>query len=142
VRNIPMSDVVDARAEMYVGNGKIEVVTKAGTVPLVRFSQALISDANTLVRRINALAKGEPLPEEPAADEKTRCPRCKRVLPEDSDTCPACLNKRAVLLRLFRFLRPYKLQVGAGLAVLLGVSLTYLVAPYIGGWIVDTLVRS
>src|SRR5438552_104599 len=58
VRAIPMSDVIDARAEMYVGNGRIEVVTKAGTVPLVRFSQALISDANTLVRRINALAKG------------------------------------------------------------------------------------
>src|SRR5207248_632968 len=38
-RTIPISDVIDARAEMYVGNGRIEVVTKAGTVALVRFSQ-------------------------------------------------------------------------------------------------------
>ena len=141
-RAIPLSEVVEVRAEMYVGNGLLEAQTKTETVPLVRFSQALVADANTLARRINALAKGEPLPEEPPSEQTTRCPRCKRVLPEDSDTCPACLNKRAVLLRLFQFLRPYKLQVGAGLVVLLGTSLTELVPPYVGGRIVDTLVRS
>src|SRR5256885_12769582 len=55
---------------------------------------------------------------------RSRCPRCKRVLPEDSDRCPGCMNKRAVLLRLFRFLVPYKAQVAGGLLVLLGLTLT------------------
>jgi len=45
-----------------------------------------------------------------------------------------------VLLRLFRFLRPYKLQAGAGLVVLAGVTALELVPPYLAGRVVDALV--
>jgi len=44
------------------------------------------------------------------------CPRCgaimeRRVVDDrDREVCPACVNKRAVMLRLFRFLAPYKTQ--------------------------------
>lgn len=142
LKSVPLERVKDAEADMFVGNGLLQIRTETETIPLIRYSQALAGEAGITVRRINALAKGEDQPEIPVEENKLRCPRCKRVLPEDSDRCPGCMNKTAVLRRLFGFLKPYKSTVGAGLVVLVGVSLTELVPPYIGGRIVDTLVNA
>ncbi len=142
LRSIPLSSIKEARADMFVGNGLLQVRTDTETIGLVRYSHAVVAEANTIARQINALVKGEDQADIPVEPDKLRCPRCKRVLPEDSDRCPGCMNKAAVMLRLFRFLRPYKAIVVGGLVVLVGVSLTDLVPPYIGGRIVDTLVSA
>ncbi len=139
-RSVPVDAIHEATVEMFVGNGILQVRTDEETFPLVRFTQSNAPDAHILARQIGALAAAEvPRFELP---EKQTCPKCGRPLPKETRVCPACLDKRAVLVRLFRFLKPYKLQVGAGLAVLLGTSLTDLAPPYLGGRVVDTLVSA
>jgi ATP-binding cassette subfamily B protein len=135
---VPLARIKQAKTEMGVGNGSLEVRTDTETIPLVRFSQATVAEANTIARSINALAKGE-APKEEKLEEKRFCPRCKRALPEDTDVCPACVNKRAVLLRLFQFLAPYKPLAAGSILILLGMTITDLAPPWIGGRIVDTL---
>src|SRR5204863_141894 len=95
--------------------------------------------ANTVARQINALAKGEPPPPLPEDEKRKFCPKCKRALPEDSEVCPACLNKRAVMLRLFQFLAPYKWQAAGSVVLILGIALVDLAPPGIAGKIIDTL---
>lgn len=138
-RAVPLQSIKEAKAEVHVGNGTLNVRTDGETVALVRFSQAIAGEAYAVARQINALAKGEPPKEEKVEAKKRLCPRCKRVLPEDTDVCPGCVNKRAVMLRLFRFLAPYKLQAVASVAVILGLTAAELAPPWIVGRMVDTL---
>ena len=118
---------------------QINVRTDDETISLLRFSQADIGEANIVARQLDALAKGEPPRQEKAEETRKHCPNCKRVLPEDSEVCPACINKRAVMLRLFQFLAPYKKQVAFSIFLLFGTTAVDLTPPYIAGRIIDTL---
>ena len=138
---VPLNLIKEAKAEVLVGNGLLEVRTDTETIPLVRFSQAVVGEANSIARQINALAKGEPAKRE-KLDDKKICPKCHRRLPDDTEVCPACVNKRAVMLRLFQFLAPYKAQAVGSVVVILLASLIELAPPFFGGRIIDTLINS
>jgi ATP-binding cassette subfamily B protein len=137
--SVPIKRIKEATTEILVGNGQIEVRTDEDTIQLVRFSQAVMGEAHAVTRQINARSKGEAAFAEHVEESKKRCPRCKRVLPPDSAVCPACVNTRAVMLRLFKFLAPYKKWVAGSILVILGMTLMDLAPPYIGGRIVDTI---
>lgn len=139
LRSLPLSAVKEIRTDSLVGSTQIYAKTDGETINLVRASNAAVSEANAVVRQIKALLKGDPLPETVAEEKATFCPKCGRALPEDSDVCKACLDKRAVLLRLFRFLKPYKPQAAASVVLILALAAVELVPPMVAGRIVDTL---
>ena len=72
----------------------------------------------------------------PVHDDVPRCPECHTPLPPESEECPACARQGAaqastwVLLRLWRFARPYKKQLAAGFALTLASTAASLVPPY------------
>ena len=137
--NIPIDSIKEAKADTHIGNGQIEIRTNDETIGLVRYSQATVREANTVARQISALANGDPPKEEKVEAIKKLCPKCKRVLPEDSDVCPGCVNKRAVMLRLFKFMSPYKALAVWNIVVMLFATGCGLVAPRVGGQIIDIL---
>ncbi len=139
VYNLPINTIREATAEIKVGNGHIEVRTDDETISLVRFSQATVSEANTITRQITALSKGEALKPEKADTKRKHCPKCKRRLPEDTEVCPGCVNKRAVMLRLFRFLKPYKRVALFSVFIILGSTALGLLPPYVAGRMVDEI---
>lgn len=69
------------------------------------------------------------------ADEAL-CPTCHTPLPPDSDECPACARVQPpqtstwVLLRLWRFARPYRKQLALGFGLTLASTAATLVPPY------------
>ena len=136
---LPMTEIQTAKAETYVGNGRIEIQTATETIPLVRFSAANIGEANSIARQISSLAKGDGFKEETLQEERKTCPKCRRVLPEDTEVCPACVNRRAVMLRLFQFLAPYKQLAIASVAVILSLTAADILPPYVGGRMIDAL---
>lgn len=140
-QSIPMSSIKSARAEMYVGNGTIEAFTDKGVVPLVRFSYAAAAEASAVARQINGLATGERLTLDKIEPKKRLCPKCGRALPEDSDVCRACVDARAVMIRLFRYLKPYKLQAILSVCIIMVTAGLELIPPWIGGRIVDAIVH-
>ena len=136
---IALEDIQEAKTDTLVGNGSINVRTADETIALLRFSQANIGEASIVARQLDALVKGEPPKQEKVEETRKHCPNCKRVLPEDSEVCQACLNKRAVMLRLFQFLAPYKKQVVLAIALIFGITLVDLLPPWVAGRIIDTL---
>ena len=75
-----------------------------------------------------------------AADEAVPCPRCGAPLPGDGldvEDCPACSSHHApvpstwILLRLWRFANPYRMQLLAGFLLTLGSTAATLVPPYL-----------
>ena len=139
LHSVPLADVKEVKVESLVGNLQITARTEKETIPLVRASNAVVAEANAVARQIKALLKGEPLPQSSLEEEVKYCPKCGRVLPEDNETCKACLDKRAVLIRLFRFLKPYKAQAVGSVVLILAMAGVELVPPIVAGRIIDTL---
>ena len=87
---------------------------------------------DTQVQRLDSL-QGAIAPE---VQDVPRCAVCGTPLPPDSDECTACARQQApqtstwVLLRLWRFARPYKKQLAAGFALTLASTAASLVPPY------------
>jgi ATP-binding cassette subfamily B protein len=78
-------------------------------------------------------------------DEPALCPSCKAPLPADSDECPLCSREVQavpstwVLLRLWRFARPYQKQLAAGFALTLASTAATLVPPYLAIPLMDDI---
>ena len=70
-------------------------------------------------------------------EETAHCPVCHATLPPDTEDCPACARQQApqtstwVLLRLWRFAKPYQGQLLLGFLLTLATTGAQLVAPYL-----------
>jgi hypothetical protein len=70
-------------------------------------------------------------------DEPPACPSCGAALPAEGEDCPACTREQQaptstwVLLRLWRFARPYRKQLFTGFALTLASTAATLVPPYL-----------
>jgi len=110
LQNIAYEELVDA--------GRIVARHDGLVVELIRGSAAMTSTLSTGVKDIILVAKG--LPPRAAGDVRRRCPKCHRPLPADSEVCDYCINRGQTLLRLFRFVKPYRWQVALSTLLLLG----------------------
>lgn len=139
---IPISEVKAARNEPLVGGGRLEITTNRGEiVPVVAYSLTVAAKFSEAARGIEQLAKGEPLSIS-LKDERVRCAKCARLLPEKDGVCPACVNRNATMLRVAAFLGPYNKQA----ALLVGYTIVStgltLAPPLIQGRLVDGVFQS
>ncbi len=81
-----------------------------------------------------------------AADEVgARCPSCQSPLPEESEECPVCHRELLepvstwVLFRLWRFARPYKMQLLLGFFLTLASTAALMVPPYLSMPLMDEI---
>lgn len=93
ILEIPLSDITTARNEPLVVGGRLEGTLKSGTVrPVVAYTASRADKFSEAARGIEQRAKGEPLILD-LKPQKTRCPKCHRLLPEKDGHCPACFSK-------------------------------------------------
>lgn len=98
----------------------------------LRHTQLVSKLRHRLERQIERKKELRAIPEETKLSEtKVRCDKCQRVIPSWSDICPTCLCRRKVLSRLMDFVKPYKLQVLAGLSLTVMVTVAGLARPYL-----------
>ncbi len=123
------------------GVGTLELHDASQRLQLWRFTLGAQAQALRLVQRfeqqVERLGNASAalvLPEDEALCPA--CPVCHAPLPPDSEDCPACARAQQpptstwVLLRLWRFARPYKKQLAAGFALTLASTAASLVPPY------------
>ena len=73
----------------------------------------------------------------PVPETGQRCPSCRSLMNPDSEECEVCARQPAevpstwVLLRLWRFARPYRWQLLAGFLLTLASTAATLVPPYL-----------
>ncbi|MEY4979055.1 MAG: hypothetical protein RLZZ352_1325 [Pseudomonadota bacterium] len=125
------------------GVGQLALCSDQARLACWRFTLAMNVQALRLVQRFEqvqaARAQGQALPE----DDTTHCPSCRHPLPADSDECPLCTRELDsppstwVLLRLWRFARPYQGQLLLGFLLTLASTAATLVPPYLTIPLVD-----
>lgn len=134
---IPLSDVKSARNEPLVGGGRMELRTNNDEmIPVVAYSLTVAAKFSEAARGIDQLAKGEQLLINLKA-EKVRCPKCNRLLPEKDGVCPACIQRGKTVLRISKFLAPYRIQAISLALLSLLTTLLNLAPPLLQGSLID-----
>ena len=135
----PLAPGMALRLLDHGGVGTVELHDADQRLALWRFTLGRHPQALHLQQRLDAQVRrldslqGAIAPE---AQDVPRCAVCGTPLPPDSDECTACARQQApqtstwVLLRLWRFARPYKKQLAAGFALTLASTAASLVPPY------------
>ena len=135
----PLAPGMALRLLDHGGVGTVELHDADRRLALWRFTLGRHPQALHLQQRLDAQVRrldslqGAIAPE---AQDVPRCAVCGTPLPPDSDECTACARQQApqtstwVLLRLWRFARPYKKQLAAGFALTLASTAASLVPPY------------
>ncbi|MBS1705757.1 MAG: ABC transporter ATP-binding protein [Armatimonadetes bacterium] len=137
----PIVEIASARNEPLVSGGRLELNMKNGDkVPIVTYSNSTAALFSEAARGIEQLATGEPLSIN-LKQERTRCPKCNRLLPEKDGVCPSCVNRGKTMLRIGQFLMPYKKQAGFLALLSLTTTILNLITPEIQGRIIHEVVE-
>ncbi|HJV68354.1 ABC transporter ATP-binding protein [Ideonella sp.] len=121
----------------HAGVGTLELADADRLIARWRFTLGANVQALRLVKRFEQLQHARALGVPPEGDDPTRCPNCRAPLPPDSDECPICTRELTeppstwVLLRLWRFAKPYQGRLLAGFLLTLASTGATLVPPYL-----------
>jgi ATP-binding cassette subfamily B protein len=139
---VPISDVKSARNEPLVGGGKLELHLKTGEIlPVLSYSLTMAAKFSEAARGIEQLAKGEPLSIN-LKEERLRCAKCDRLLPEKDGTCPACVNRGQTLMRVLGFMSPYRKKAWTLATLSLVGTILNLTPPLIQGKLTDSVLNA
>jgi len=128
---------LELRHHDHAGVGTLELSRPTERVARWRFTLAANVQALRFVKRFEQLQAARERGVAPEGDDPTRCPSCRAPLPPDSDECPLCTRELNtppstwVLLRLWRFARPYQGQLLIGFLLTLAATGATLVPPYL-----------
>ncbi|WP_370681043.1 ABC transporter ATP-binding protein [Comamonas sp. GB3 AK4-5] len=136
----PLSPALRLQLLDHAGVGTLELHDGSQRLALWRFRLAVQNEAFRLIQRFDQqralLAQGD-MPGHVQESDEVLCEVCSTPLPPDSDECPACARQQApqpstwVLLRLWRFARPYRGQLLLGFLLTLATTSAQMVAPYL-----------
>jgi ATP-binding cassette subfamily B protein len=104
---LPFSEIKSARTDQLVGGGALLAQKGSDLIELTRFTTPLAGNMAAVARAIEATAQGKELPESALDDIDRKCPKCGRALSKNSDVCRFCFDKRATLMRLLSYAKPY-----------------------------------
>ena len=116
----------------HAGVGALALHQGDARLAVWRFTLAVNIQALRLVR-LFAQAQTD----RPAEDDASLCPECQALLPPDGEACTVCAQALRtppstwVLLRLWRFARPYRFQLLSGFLLTLASTAATLVPPYL-----------
>jgi ATP-binding cassette subfamily B protein len=139
--DVPLSDLKEAHADTLVGNGALRLVKKDGQViEAVRYTLAAAPAFATAARILESWLKDEEPSDSLYAEfdkQKKNCGKCGDPLPDDTNVCPKCVDRKAVLMRLLSYALPYKARVILVTTLMLAGTGVSLLPPILNKHLVD-----
>lgn len=134
--------IAAVRVHGVVGSGFLQARIDGVWVDLLRFSNALAERFARVARKIEQLQQEGRLEIHPEDEVDQRaCRTCGMALRFTGDVCPRCIDRRAILARVWELVRPYRAQA-AGMFALLVISVAAeLVPPKLQQVLVDHVLR-
>jgi ATP-binding cassette subfamily B protein len=132
----PLTPDLALKHSDHAGVGTLELHDSQARRGLWRYTLGLDPQAQRLMKQFDRRLAGIGQAAQPA-DDLTLCPSCNAPLPPDSEDCAVCGKELHtppstwVLLRLWRFARPYRKQLAAGFALTLASTAATLIPPYL-----------
>jgi ATP-binding cassette subfamily B protein len=145
VHDLPIGDIEDIELKNYVGNGILEARTADKAIELLRFSKTAlrengiteIPDAIDHLREQNGQDIEKRKRHGPGHGRRDvqRCEKCGRIMRRG--TCRHCLDRKALLVRLFGYLKPYWYMAAIAFALTLSTTGLNLIPTYITKMLTD-----
>jgi ATP-binding cassette subfamily B protein len=136
----PLEALDDIEIEELFGSARL--VAKHGDthVILACYSRNRITEFAALCRVLNDLKEQREviLPDE---HQPAMCPDCSAPLPDRGLTCPLCLSRRSVAIRLLKVLRPYRRQAILLVSASTAAVACAMVPPYTYKMIADRVLQ-
>lgn len=136
-----LSEIKEVKVDELFGGGKLVAVLSDGEHNLIFYTKTCVPEFAIMSRILNDLIKGK-VPETPDEEEQAWCPRCGAPLPARGENCPLCVPRFAVLLRILRFVKPYKKRVAILIAFTLVTVGSQMCPPYLTKLIVDEVIKN
>ncbi|WP_394789226.1 ABC transporter ATP-binding protein [Rhodoferax sp.] len=141
--NWPLAPDLVLRHSDHAGVGTLELHNAQTRLASWRYT--LGADPQAL--RLLKLFEQRLVPLDPLAalDDPGLCPTCHAPLPPDSDECAVCQRELHtppstwVLLRLWRFAKPYRKQLAAGFALTMASTAASMIPPYLAIPLMDEI---
>jgi ATP-binding cassette subfamily B protein len=137
---LAFKDVTEFRCQGTIGSGLLQARTEGVFVDVLRYSNRYADRFSKVARKLDRHLKGDPIVVHPDDGvDPRRCPTCGLMLQFVGDTCPKCVNKGAVLSRMWKLMRPYRAMVLTVMCLLfVGIALD-LVGPQLTRYLVDNV---
>ncbi|MBN2450645.1 MAG: ABC transporter ATP-binding protein [Lentisphaeria bacterium] len=147
VTEIPLSEITAAKIRSYIGSGELVLKCTDRAVEVARYCLGSQHEVSDLSYYINEVVKGReegkgfeeispPVTERP----QNRCSRCGRALSRWSEVCVHCIDRRQILVRLLKYLYPYRWMAVLGLALTLFITTLNLAPPYLTKVLIDRVI--
>src|SRR5439155_1185063 len=106
---ISVEQVEAFRACAGVGSGLLQARIDGAWVDLLRYSNTLAHRFTKVAAKLEVLREEGQLVVQPGDEvDERRCPACGFALGFVGDICPRCINRGAVLGRVWEMMRPYR----------------------------------
>ena len=141
--SIECSKIEKLTAESAVGCVLVSYTLKENSdnILLCRSDNSNADSILKTVRKINNLfEQGFPVAEKESHERK--CSKCGRPFKPGSETCFHCVDRKKLILKLWRLISPYKLFVFLSVAMFFAISALNLLLPYINRIAVDDYIKS
>ena len=108
-----IEDIESACPGHFTGSGDLQLRLRNGaSVEALRYTPARARQFGLAARVIEGLAQGERIDKLLETEiPLQKCDKCATPLAPDTKVCPVCLDKRATLMRLAAYSRPYARRV-------------------------------
>ncbi len=135
---VEFTKATEFRCEGVVGSGILQARVDGLFVDLLRYSNRLGDRFARVARKLERRTRGEPLFIDSKDDVETRrCRGCGIMLEFAGEVCPRCVNKGAVLARMWSLMRPYRKSAVVMMSLLVvGIGLD-LVGPKLTQHLID-----
>jgi ATP-binding cassette subfamily B protein len=140
--SLAVADVEEFRVRGVVGSGLLQARVGGTWIDLLRYTNSLAQRFSRVARKLEKLRTEGELVVHPADEvDERRCPRCGLALQFAGDVCPRCLDRGAVLGRVWGFMRPYRRPAIVMCFLLLVSVIAELVPPKLQQYLVDQVLK-
>ncbi len=131
------------RGDSGIGSGLLQARIDGMFVDILRYSNRLGDRFAKIARKLERHRKGESITVDTEDEvDQRRCKGCGLMLEFPGEVCPRCVNKGAVMARMWELMLPYKKQaITMMILLLVGIGLD-LVSPKLTQHLIDSVLPS
>lgn len=120
-------------------NGRIYLKTKDGKIIFLSYfsktnsARAILFERYLIKALDNQLTDDDYNNPDVINNKQIRCPKCHRIIPNNTSTCKFCGGKKGTILRLLSYIKNYKLSFFLVIILLLVIAFIGIIVPILTG---------
>lgn len=141
IHQFDLADIDELRADALVGNGSLIAFIQGKPHLVARYSSRYLAQYTDLARQLNRQIEDPRFSVGDTVEER-KCPTCGYHFPDSSNVCPHCLDKSAVLQRLWNILKPHMRFLLFAMSIFWGLMLIRLLEPQLQRLLIDNVLTN